>query len=342
MTEDLLAALQDANAYDAMPVRTQLHDLHVPFDRLVDGSEGGAGPWEGRLDAALRRGERVAVIGASGEGKSSLMQHVLGPLVEGLAPLPIAIGLEPPETVTEPRAFATHVVGRIRRFVDASLPAASGRLRGRSGGSTSLRMSLPSWLGSDIELSHELGSVLSETGPSAADHVETVCALLRVVQDAGLQPVLLLDDTDKWLRTGAGEADAGLREAFFGPVLRLVAEDMGCAAVIAVHPAYVDDDAYRAAATVLGSTVRLPRLPSRAALASVLTHREDVALEREPGSTGGWSSDGCGALFETYVRGLDLRRTVTVAHASLAQAVAEGTEKIEADHVRWACRELEL
>ena len=38
----------------------------------------------------------VCVIGAPRSGKSSIAQNVLGPLVEGLAPLPITVAIENP------------------------------------------------------------------------------------------------------------------------------------------------------------------------------------------------------------------------------------------------------
>lgn len=338
MSDDLLGRLHDANALDATPVHTRLFDLHVPFDQLVDGS-GGDGPWEARTRSAVLRGERVAVVGQTGEGKSSLIEYVLGPLVEGLAPVPVAIGLEQPAVVTDPAAFAEHVVGRVRRFVRRSLPSAGGQVESRSGGSTSVRFGLPSWMPLNVELTRELSSVVDDEGSAAADHVETVRTLLSVVEDAGLQPVLLLDDTDKWLRTSEGDPDRGLRENFFGPVLRLIAEHLGCAAVIAVHPSYLDDEAYGKAATAVGTTVHLPRLPSVRALGAVLAHREDIALDRPAGASTGWASDGIGALFDHY-GAADLRRTLAVAHTSLAQAFEEGAERIDERHVEWARREL--
>ena len=66
----------------------------------------------GRLGSALRRGERVAVVGRPGEGKSSLIQFALGPMVEGLAPLPITVGIEVADVVRDPAAFAAHLVGK--------------------------------------------------------------------------------------------------------------------------------------------------------------------------------------------------------------------------------------
>lgn len=287
----------------------------------------------------MRRGERVAVVGQSGGGRSSLIQYVLGPLVGGLAPLPVAIGLESLAVVTEPAAFAEHVVGRVRHFVRRSLPSASGKLKSPSRGATSLRLGLPSWLGPEAELTHELSSVVDDPGSAAADHVDTVRTLLGVIEDAGLRPVLLLDDTDKWLRTHDGDPSRELREAFFGPVLRLIAEHLGCAAVIAAHPSYVHDAAFDKAATTLGTMVHLPRPPSSAALGAVLAHREDIALERSAGDQTGWAADGVSALFDLYGR-TDLRRTLAVAHTSLAQAVAEGAESIDERHVEWARREL--
>src|SRR3954454_21060233 len=126
MSTDLLTALQAANAFEAAPVLRELHELHVPFDHLVVRTTSANGPWEGALDAALRRRERVAVIGASGEGKSSLMQYVLRPTVEGLFPLPVPVALADRAVVSDPIAFAGHVVDMIERHVRRSLPARAG------------------------------------------------------------------------------------------------------------------------------------------------------------------------------------------------------------------------
>ncbi len=344
MSADHLRRLWRANAFEAMPVRTDLHDLHVPFDQLVDGA-GGSGPWEGRLRVALENRQRVAVLGASGEGKSSLMHFVLGPLVEGLAPLPVAVGLEAPDVVKDPAAFAEHFVGRVRQFVVRSLPKAVGKAD--LGGAQSARqrtraveVGVPAWLGTHLEVARELQSTSDATLTSAADHVETARALLDVVEAAGLVPVLLLDDTDKWLRSGEGSIDDELRDSFFRRVLRLLAEDLGCAAVVAVHPTYLDDDSYRAAPGSLSAGITLPRLPRVAALAEVLQHRDWIATGAEPNVSGAWSPEAVVALFERYSGPLTLRRTLTLAHASLGQATGEGAESIEPVHVDWADREL--
>lgn len=87
MSGELLAALQEAHAFDPFPVREDLELYHVPFSRLVGTNH----PEENLIDAC-RRFERVAVVGESGTGKSSLTASVLGPLAEGVAPVSVRWG----------------------------------------------------------------------------------------------------------------------------------------------------------------------------------------------------------------------------------------------------------
>ena len=49
------------------------------------------------LAGALRRHERVALVGTSGAGKSSVIAATLHPLVEDLVPLAIPVAVERPE-----------------------------------------------------------------------------------------------------------------------------------------------------------------------------------------------------------------------------------------------------
>ena len=58
-----LHLLADRYVFESSPTRYDLGALHVPFDELTQ-----PGQTEARLDAAVRRREPVALIGASGSG----------------------------------------------------------------------------------------------------------------------------------------------------------------------------------------------------------------------------------------------------------------------------------
>ncbi len=71
--------------------------------------------------------------------------------------------------------------------------------------------------------------------------------ILDLFRSRGLTPVLVLDDTDRWLTATWLPDSAHDPAAFFTTIPRLLSEELDAAAVIAVHPTYLDDDAFRAA-----------------------------------------------------------------------------------------------
>lgn len=123
MSLDLLLRLQRAHAFDPTPMRDDLGAYHVPFGTLVDNTH----PERTLLDAALRA-ERVALIGDSGAGKSSLTARVLGSLAEGVAPIVVPVARESYDVVREPRAMFAHLVSVISTHAhQASLVDDRGR-----------------------------------------------------------------------------------------------------------------------------------------------------------------------------------------------------------------------
>jgi hypothetical protein len=348
MSTDLLTALQTANAFEAAPVLRELHELHVPFDELGALAPTVPGSWEVALDAALRRRERVAVIGDSGEGKSSLMQYVLRPTVEGLFPLPVPVALADPSVVTDPVSFAAHVVSRIERHVRMSLPSRAGPagLTPRSMVGYSHKWSVaPELMGVKLEVAREVQALAQESPRNGVEAITTAQSLIEVIDRAGLAGTLVLDDTDKWVRGPTGQVDVELRDDFFGKIVRVIAEHLGCAAAIAVHRSYTADDAYQAAASGFLSTfVDLPRLAGPAAVAAVLEHRQRMA--QEPGVLGEpwdavWSPDAVDGLYAVYASGgRSLRWLIQLAHLSLAVACDAGAGRIEGRHVEAGRREL--
>lgn len=348
MSADALLALRDAHVFDPAPRHDELHLLHVPFDRLT-----GTQRYEAALEAALRRGERVALVGGSGSGKSSVIASVLNPLVEDLAPLPVPVAIEDPTVATSPVAFAGHLVRTVARYVEHAHPASAEDARERSRRTATqerpprkertARFSLaPSWLGVRAELATELKTVSEQATMQRPGQqiIDEARAILDTVQAHGLLPVIVLDDTDKWLQVPGLPDPGGHLAGFFSQVPRLLAEQLAVPAVLAVHEHYLDQSGYRASRGFLETTLRVPPLPSRDALHELLAHRAGPVTE-EPFA---WlvTEPAMDSLMAHYLRGpaRDLRRRVLfVAHTALARACDEGADLIAFRHVELAISE---
>ncbi len=84
----------------------------------------GAGHVEQALGDGCRRIERIAIVGDSGTGKTSITANVLGPLAEGVAPVVVPVAIESNTTVREPRAMFAHIAAVIARVAGvAAAPA---------------------------------------------------------------------------------------------------------------------------------------------------------------------------------------------------------------------------
>ena len=156
--------------------------------------------------------ERVAVLGASGEGKSSLMQYVLRPTVEGLFPLPVPVALADPSVVRDP------IVVRGARRGDDRAARRSPRSPARAGGAGRARLACRPQLqvvgGARVDGHQARGrprgpvggrSRVPRTGAEAVPPRRCLHRGHRPGRPAG---TLVLDDTDKWVRGPTGQVDA--------------------------------------------------------------------------------------------------------------------------------------
>lgn len=349
MSAHLLLALQEAHAFDPFPVRDDLGIYHVPFSQLA-----GDGHIEQALGDGCRRYERVAIVGDSGTGKSSLTASMLGPLAEGVAPVVVPVAIEPNETVSEPRAMFAHIAAVIARVAaDAAALSSTEREQalarltsqrpvGRVGG-RSLRLG-GGWMGANVstELAKQAGPPQA-IDRSAAETLEVVEQMLATVHGEGLVPVLVFDDTDRWL-SGSFRDQGDLARSFFGRVLPALA-GLHCSVVVAVHRRYLADDVLRAnIERVLETVIELPSLRDPDAVGAVLQSRLHAHRSDDDAGTLAdlIAADAIDRLFELYRTGLrgELRGVLRTAHVALADACDSGadmitTPLIDAAHAAW-------
>ena len=209
-----LYLLADRYVFESSPTRHDLGALHVPFDELTQ-----PGQTEARLDAAVRRREPVALIGASGSGKSSVIAHMLGPLAEGVAPLFVPLAAMPAETIDTPVHLADHLLSTITRLagsaaarIEADLAPGTTMITRtrRAGGGLGW-----GWMRGEMarQVTHQ---TKLEARATLLDKTDALAQVLEIVSAEGLQPVLVFDDTDRWLRNGGTK----LVESFFGEGVR--------------------------------------------------------------------------------------------------------------------------
>src|SRR5438270_7869246 len=95
MSYDQLSKLNQLMAFDPRPLQDWFVATHVPFDDLFE-----TNTVETRVRETAAAGGRVSVIGTSGTGKTSLVEHALS--ADGLLPIWMHVAVEKPELVVDP------------------------------------------------------------------------------------------------------------------------------------------------------------------------------------------------------------------------------------------------
>lgn len=295
----------------------------------------------------------MALVGSSGSGKSSVVAYVLGPMEEDIAPIRIPVAAESTETIVSPEGFARHVVRTVSNYArDATIMSDDDRRRIVEqananeifgGDASRARLALtPGWLAGNAELSAELSSASSAvTAPrSGSEIIEQASRVIDVVASANLMPILVIDDSDSWLNVAGVEDRTHLLSGFFGPVTRMLAEELNAAVVLAVHDSYLPLDSFRQAAGFIETLVHIPAVPDQAALRSILAKR--VAVHGHSSVEDVISDEALNKVYthHTGPASGNLRKTLLICHTALQAAYGDGAGIISGGHVDTAIGEL--
>jgi energy-coupling factor transporter ATP-binding protein EcfA2 len=344
VTRTQLESVRAANALPHTLRYDQLAPYHVSFDELC-----GNTAVEGELAYWLAHGGRVALIGPSGSGKSSALAWVLANHVpQNLAVLRIPIALADDETVKTTAGFARHLIRRViatARLADNETGnlrdrAADTIRRGGRGQRRSHTFGLNAWV-----LKGELARELTRSGEEfeeqigAGEVVEGLQRLVELFRARDTDPVLVLDDTDTWIARPHDEQPAELADAFFNRNVRMLASEIDCGFILAVHTAYLELPAYREIAQRL-ERIHVPQLGRpQADLARILTHRLeiaglDIALDQV------FEPEALAMLASAYEDLPDVRRAIAIAATAVRLTLDEqGFDRVPTGAVRAAVAE---
>lgn len=356
--QELLQALEQLQAFDAVPLARYRTTNYVDFERLADV------PCETWLQGAIENVRRCAVIGPLGSGKSTLIEHVVTGLPK-TATLWVSAAHEEDAHLLDPVEFARHMIRQIVRWAAdagslsveerqaALVQSARAHPRSTTQRSQTIGVKLAAgWI--EPAWSQEIQQTLAdpEVERLGTEIVASLDRLVDLIHDRGLRPLVVVDDSDRWLNT-QGVARAELLNGFFGKTCRMLAE-RNWAIALAVHPEYCDSDGYRSAQRDgwINDRLDVPSLRGPDAIRLLFDERVSVAAEDaaelqaiEAGELkpeGPWPKaahvfeNGFEALlFELYEQtGLNVRTVLTVADQTLREAIRRGEDRIPTDALR--------
>jgi energy-coupling factor transporter ATP-binding protein EcfA2 len=343
LSHDHLDRLWRDRVFDPHPFALDLDAYYVPFDELLANRA-----TEARLITTATAGGRIAVVGPSGSGKSSLLARIFGPMSPDFAAMRISTGYESEQTLTDPKAFAQHVcrvltlqATEVAQMSTAQreelLRATSDRTR-KPGRERTSRGSVgfPTWLlqgslGSDVKQSAEG----IDQDRSASEIIAGLAKILDRIKAVEPQAFLLLDDTDRWLAVETGEPRATLVNGFFGQVFRMIV-DLPVGFAVAVHETYLSVPGYQEAArNFIDAVIQLPPLPSSSGLMRVLQQRLD-AHETGMSIDDVLANDALALLMSSYALHRSLRTMILAVQTSLGIALEAQAPQISEAHARAA------
>jgi hypothetical protein len=331
-----LANLYREHAFDPRIVQDWFTATHVPFDDLFS-----TNAIEGRVRDSAEHGGRVAVIGRSGTGKTSLVHHAIH--APGLAPIWMHVAVEKPELITEPLGFGrlllSAIVDNAKRYlsagdVDQSLAVAGDRYE-RSGAKRTKRgrAGIAYGFGS-VDAAKEVMSAAPDisVGVTAAMVATALQNLFEIIRSNGVVPVVVVDDSDRFLQVVAQEPNQApdLFSPFVTKVMPWLA-DFDCAKVVAVHPTYVDGPLWIKARQdgLCGTEIQVPILAGHEQLEAILDRRLDAfGVTAELNDL--FAEESLSHLFELYLESPEptIRKCLTIANAAVGVAIEQ-----RADHV---------
>jgi Cdc6-like AAA superfamily ATPase len=346
----LLQALEDARAFEATHRFDDLSVYHVPFDHLT-GSE----TTETALRMLAAREGKVALVGPSGAGKSSVIASVLGPLAEELeekvVPLRIPVALIGDATATEPTLFTRHLLETVVRYSSEILAPDERALLSRSaadqvstqGRERSHRFSVGApKLVADAGVAAEVKSgaeqFVNEQSGGAA--IEGAARLVEIFRSHGREPFFVIDDSDRWIRA-AGKDQINVADAFFAGVVPLLARELGCGFVVAVHDQYLDLESYRQAKQLLSRVISLP-LPddSIGAIEAILDRRMEV-VGVDDRATDLLEPQALERLAALYCENRSLRMMLATVNRATQLGCSDRAEAISIDLIQTALADLD-
>jgi len=345
--------LQELEASRAFEGTRRFEDLifyHVAFDEL-NGDE----HTESTLCRLVGNRGRVAVVGPSGSGKSSVIASVFGPLSmdlpENFIPLRIPVAAEVDEVVTEPGALAGHMVRYVTRWASPEKFSAAEKqafergvaeVQRRAGGrkTREYHVGLPVWL-ANVEFARQVQGAGEEfeLRPSGADAIEHLKEMVSLFESHDLFPVFVFDDSDTWLRIpGLDRADTAT--AFFMTNVRMMCKEVDAGLVLAVHTDYLELDGYKEAAQMLSGEVSIPRLGNPQQGVERILHDRLAVAEVPVKIAGIIDDDAVAHLAEYYETGRTIRDLLRVVQRALQDALSDSHDRITSPLIQQAIGEV--
>lgn len=325
-----LHQLDDNFVFESTPKRPHLGGFHVRFDDLIGNQR-----TEARLDKAIRNREPVALIGPSGSGKSSVIAFVLGSQAPSLAPMYVPVAAMPSGDIGTPTKLADHMLNTIAKFAG---PEGRSALESVADETTTLTKSRRAgiglgwrWLHGDLASEVER-QIQLETRATLDDKADALGRVFAAIRAQKLRPVLIFDDTDRWLQGGLG----GFTEYFFVECVRWLL-DLTAPIVMAVHPTYLTDSNPQTILRHLDTQIRIPQVEDADGIGAILGRR----IERRVGVDNPdvlevLSHEALEAVLSVYRETGSLRRAIQVCHIALHEAISDSESTIGASHIRAA------
>lgn len=296
---------------------------------------------------ALVPPSQAEVIGATGAGKSSVIAKVVADVTGREADDHEALVLRAADDATvlaSPGAFAQHVLHTVRaqdyRFDTAV------REQLREAGANEVTQTDPvttheGEAGTDLKVMkfgyrHQLQERYTQRswGENAATARQELEELIDLMKRHGVQPVFVIDDTDKFAGGASGAIDEESLERLFANAVSLL-DELKVEFIVAVHPRFTDVPTYTEARDKhLAVHVRIPALPLAHRPLEQILARHLAAHDISTPIAELVAPEAVHMLQMVYVlSGGDLRQTLNAAAQCAASADEARASRIEVEHV---------